>query len=356
MGGFYKFLVYPHMNPSLSPAELHQLLLKWQSGQLDAHATQRLEQWRAASPEHEREWQQLVALWQIVPPNLPQNTPLATQWANLTARIDTEEAANLSPAESPATRARRWLDALMPQPRWAFASLALLLLFAALHFVAGNREAAWQTAHARFGERVQLSLPDGSRVELNAGSTLRYPKIFSPTARRVDLHGEAFFQVQRAQTPFEITTPHAQVRVLGTSFNVRTWEQATTVFVQSGSVAVQAKNDAMPHEVLLTAGESAQCDTLRAPLRLESARDALAWRAGKLVFQQQPLAAVLRELQRRFDVRVQAEPRLLSHTVTASFANEPLTLVLEAIAAAIDARYESTPEGYWLREEKYESR
>ncbi len=348
MGGSCKFLVYPHMNPTITPAELHALFIKSQAETLAPHEAQRLEQWRAASPEHEREWAQLLALWQVAPPSpMPQGASLETQWANLSARMGQAAAENSSRAESWSKRARRWFAPLVPQPRWAFAGIALVLLLALLRLSDFTRAPEMQTVHAPFGERIQLTLADGSHVELNAGSSLHYPKKFSAETRAVELNGEAFFEVRPEATPFEITTPHAAVRVLGTSFNVRTWERATTVFVQSGKVALRSQEAA--NAILLEAGQAARCDTLRVPLRLEFSVDQFAWREGKLVFHRQPLAAVLDELQRHFDVRIQAEASLLAHTVTASFANESVSTVLDAIAVAIHARCERNTEGYWLR-------
>lgn len=350
MGGFQKSLVYPHMNPSITPAELHTLFLQWQAGQLDGRAAQRLEQWRLRSTQNEREWQQLVMLWQTVPPaQIPQGAPLEMQWANLSARIHETEAARMPIVESWTTRARRWFANVSPRPRWVFAGAALVLLVFLLRLSSFTDAPEMQTAYAPYGKRVQLTLADGSQVELNAGSSLQYPRTRFGDLRRVKLHGEAFFQVQRNDTPFEISTPHATVRVLGTAFQVRTWERATTVFVQSGKVALHSNNEGGTEAITLAAGQAARCDTMHVLSRVETSQDLLAWREGKLVFHRQPLAEVLRELQRHFNTRIQAEPALLTHTVTASFANEPVSIVLEAIAVALNARTALEAEGYWLR-------
>jgi ferric-dicitrate binding protein FerR (iron transport regulator) len=341
------------MKQTLTLEELQAYFIKRQAGRLDERETARLENWRAAAPEHEEEWRQLLALWQgATPPRVPNGNALETQWANLLARVDEAEAPTRAFAESWSTRARRWLAQIAPQPRWAYAALAVPLLLAALRWVDFTRDAAWQTVRAPFGERVQLVLEDGSRVELNAGSSFSHPKKFSNKTRRVKLNGEAFFEVQSGAAPFEVSTPQARVRVLGTAFNVRTWERATTVFVQSGKVALRSNNETAPKEVLLVAGQAARCaDTLLVLSQLEK-DDALAWREGKLVFRGLPLAQVLEGLQRHFNVRIQAEAALLGHTVTASFANEPVAAVLEAIAAALNARAVHEREGYWLRAQK----
>lgn len=340
------------MQQTLTPEELQASFIKWQAGRLDERETARLETWRAASPEHEAEWQQLLAFWQNATlPRVPTGHALETQWTNLLARIDEAEAPAPTLADSWSTRARGWLaqiaQQIAPRPRWVYAALAAALLFIALRLVDFTRDEAWQVVRAPFGEHVQLVLDDGSRVQLNAGSFLYHPQKFSGKTRRVELNGEAFFEVRSRVTPFEVSTPHAHVRVLGTAFNVRTWERATTVFVQSGKVALRS-NQATT-EVQLTANEAARCaDTVLVLSHLET-NDALAWREGKLVFRARPLAQVLEELQRHFNVRIQADAALLAHTVTASFASEPVRAVLEALAAALNARAVHDDEGYWLR-------
>lgn len=339
----------PQKNISINEDELQTMFVRRQHGRLIADEAQRLEQWRAASPEHEREWLRLVALWQAAAAHhVPEGSSREAQWVKLSARL--EEADGIPLADSWAARVRRWFAHVLPQPRRAYAALAVVLLFIALRFVDFNAPSELQNARASFGERAQLILPDGSRVELNAGSALRYPQKFSQQTRRVELQGEAFFEVRRGEIPFEVITPHTRVRVLGTSFNVRTWDHATTVFVQSGKVALRSPHSNTNAEVIVASGQAARCaDSLRILTEANAAAEMLAWRAGKLVFHRRPLTEVLEELQRHFNVRIQAEEKLLAHTVTASFANEPLTVVLDAIAAALEARYESNTEGYWLR-------
>src|SRR5690606_693130 len=108
---------------------------------------------------------------------------------------------------------------------------------AAAVVVVGLGAALWlrPTVHrAPLGERLAVVLPDGSRVELNSGSRLAYRRTFGWRARRVDLHGEAFFDVVPADVPFTVRTFNSAVTVLGTRFNVRAWpddEQAETAVV-----------------------------------------------------------------------------------------------------------------------------
>ena len=87
-----------------------------------------------------------------------------------------------------------------------------------------------------------IQLPDGSTISLNAESQIKYKKDFNTNYRSLTLSGEAYFDVQKGNTPFTINTNHGQVTVLGTSFNVRSRENGFEVGVNEGIVKVS--NDA----------------------------------------------------------------------------------------------------------------
>lgn len=339
------------MKHHLSTEELCELFAKWQQHRLSSAEETKLKTWRAAAREHEDEWQQLTALWQsAAPPEAPAGKPTDFQWHKLLAALpiaDHPKAINLRP--------KRWqqslAEVLPARPVWALVGAAITLLIVLLRFDFGHESQIWQSVAVPHGERQQMLLADGSTVELNAGSTLKYPTKFSQAKRQVELTGEAFFVVQPSSAPFEINTTCANVRVLGTSFNVRTWENATEVFVESGRVKVVSQQSTIPTEVVLTPGQAAVCDTAALVLpRVLAPEQVLAWREGKLVFRDRPLPQVLAELQRAFAISIQADNRLMRHKITAQFAQEPAAEVIEAIALAIHARAEATATGYWLRE------
>ena len=82
---------------------------------------------------------------------------------------------------------------------------------------------------------------DGTKVHLNAGTTLSYSKNFNSTSREVTLNGEAYFEVEKGSSPFIISTDLAKVTVLGTKFNVRSREDGFEIGVNEGKVKIENK-------------------------------------------------------------------------------------------------------------------
>lgn len=84
-----------------------------------------------------------------------------------------------------------------------------------------KQETAYQSIHVPLGQRINLELPDGSKIWLNAGSTLKYPTSFDQKNREVSLEGEAYFEVsQNIHKPFHVIAGSHRIEVLGTKFNV----------------------------------------------------------------------------------------------------------------------------------------
>jgi len=160
------------------------------------------------------------------------------------------------------------------------------------------------------GHRQQYELPDGTRVALNAGSTLTYPRFFLGHSREVTLSGEAFFQVAHdAEHPFIIHSGSLSTRVLGTSFNVKAYEQLhqATVTVASGRVQVSLDEQVLS---TLTDHQEISVDQHSGKFSLKSQVDLvsrLAWRAGSLVFDNTPLNEVLITLSNQYNVSFNIE-------------------------------------------------
>jgi ferric-dicitrate binding protein FerR (iron transport regulator) len=170
-----------------------------------------------------------------------------------------------------------------------------------------------QTYQAAPGQRLTLTLPDGSTVDLNSGASLTYaPRTFGWFSRTTSLEGEAFFEVVPRESEFIARTHNAEVRVLGTSFNVRAWPEegagATVVALHSGRVRLTSLG--AEKAVILRPGQMSRVDPLNAVPTQPKATDlsqATAWRTGRFVFVDEPLSAILDEMERRFDVSIQAD-------------------------------------------------
>ena len=169
---------------------------------------------------------------------------------------------------------------------------------------------------APYGETIPVSLADGSSVMLNSGSSLTYARRFA-SERRIQLEGEAYFDVVKDEKPFVVETFNSSVRVLGTRFNVRAWQQGedakTKVALQSGSVQLvdrSGKND----PVTLSPGQTADVDDETITLneadneRLESW---MAWRSGAFVFSDDTVDFIVEEIERRYDIQITLRPASL---------------------------------------------
>ncbi len=183
--------------------------------------------------------------------------------------------------------------------------------------------AVWQqipvTHEAPVGQRLTVDLPDGSVVELNAGSTLSFRRGFdllpgvSEERRTVRLEGEAFFDVSPGDRPFEVVAASARVTVLGTRFNVRARTDlgvppVVQVDVAEGRVRV-AGGDAQAE---LGAGESVRVEEGvedLIPSRIPPERIA-PWRVGGLTISDEALEAVVTEVGIRFGTEVALAPEV----------------------------------------------
>lgn len=165
------------------------------------------------------------------------------------------------------------------------------------------------------GGQFQVRLPDGSRVWLNAASQLRFPASFRGAERRVELRGEAFFDIQGdAAHPFIVAMPDMEVAVLGTQFNVSAYEseKQKTVLLQ-GAVRLQSPQ----HAVTLKPGQSAQWDR-GSRMTVENdpyAEDAAAWKDGMFIFTKAPLAEIMMQLSRWYNIEARYETETLKGVV-----------------------------------------
>lgn len=156
------------------------------------------------------------------------------------------------------------------------------------------------------GGQYQLTLDDGTRVALNAGTTLRIPRKFATTERVVTVEGEAYFEVShRPNQPFYVKSRGQQVRVLGTVFNVRAYvdEPETKTTLVQGSVQVSA---AFAQKwVLLRPGEQAKLGADQSLISgSASIESEIAWYQGAFSFDNKPFDVVMLEISRYYDVDV----------------------------------------------------
>jgi transmembrane sensor len=180
------------------------------------------------------------------------------------------------------------------------------------------------------------TLPDGSVVSLNKGSSISYPEQFNNNTRKVILNGEAFFQVSaNKERPFIITVNNVQVTVTGTSFNIKTIEGYTEVIVETGIVEVRSEGKSL----VLRANEKTLVTTTNAVLHKEKVTDRLYqfYRTKQFVCDDTPLWKLVNVVNEAYDAKIViGNPALRNLSLTTTFNNESLDQVLNIISITFD--------------------
>jgi transmembrane sensor len=156
------------------------------------------------------------------------------------------------------------------------------------------------------GEKLSLTLPDGTRVWINSGSSLSYPEIFDKDLRQVKLEGEAYFEIEEdTLRPFEVVSGGFVTTALGTSFNVKSQPgSALTVSLMTGKVKVAEEESG--EDYFLEPGLEF-IDNLLAgqrTVRKFNPEKVLAWKDGKIIFENATLPEVVKTLEDWYGVEI----------------------------------------------------
>jgi len=272
-------------------------------------------------------------------PSRPAPPPAAASWQALRERMRAAER-EAAPAEreaEPPSAARR-------RPRWALlaaASAAVVLAGGAYELArrgGGDATAPTPPAPRRYAtaarERSELRLPDGTRVRLAPGSHLRAATDFGADRRDVYLEGEAFFDVAHdARRPFTVFAGNTSARDIGTAFSVRAYPQdsAVLVVVREGEVALSGAGRLRAGDVGRVTAEGRA--SVQRGVHVDSLLD---WMAGRLVYSDAPLGAVLDDLRRWYDVDVRlADSSIASLPFTGTLADVSPDAAVELVAATL---------------------
>ncbi len=184
-----------------------------------------------------------------------------------------------------------------------------------------------------------FTLPDGTLVSLNSDTHLKYPKRFGKNTREVIIEGEAFFEVKPDKNkPFIIHAGNAQIKVLGTSFNVSAYPSAglLEVIVKTGKVQVLNKvtETKQNNELILDPGEKGTLVYSSNALLKTTNQDPnyLAWKTHNLIFRATSLSEVIGHLEKVYKVNIRLDdPKLNGLLLTAHFNDYPLDFILKVI-------------------------
>jgi transmembrane sensor len=195
------------------------------------------------------------------------------------------------------------------------------------------------------GIRSSIVLPDGSKVWLAADSRLKYPKTFTPATRELYLEGEAFFEVTRnPQKPFVVHLKEGAVKVLGTSFDIKAYDENREVItsVATGKVAFIPPHATAIDTVFLTPGKKSVYNA-GTGTTLVKETDALAdkaWIDGVLLFDVETLGNIAIALERYYGKTVVfTNERLKRYRYTGKFANNTPAEILHFLSKTKEFKY-----------------
>ncbi len=215
------------------------------------------------------------------------------------------------------------------------------------HLIPATSEVAWSKIYAPLGTRTVFYLPDGSTGWLNSDSYLEFPTDFRGKTRKVNLIGEAFFEVKTdPQKPFIVSGPENEVIAHGTKFNVMAYpgEEEIRVTLVEGNVDVLCRSEGKSgHMIKLEPDQMCVYDLVTSTGRVEkvNAEKIVSWKEGKLVFRNENFEEVVKRINRWYNVNLVIQDEVLkSYKYMATFEDETLDEVLKLlkISAPIDYR------------------
>lgn len=198
--------------------------------------------------------------------------------------------------------------------RWlkVAASVAILVLCSVGGYYIGDRASqmpqtiVMNQCFSGESDKTMFSLPDGTSVWLNSSSRLVYPEKFETGSRRVQLDGEGYFEVaHNAESPFYVEVNGLTVKVLGTHFDIKSYDQKeiSEVILLSGKVEVDLAGS---EKVMLAPNQKLSMNKMGGTYQVESvdATEYIVWKNKKMVFDQEELGTILRKMEHWYDIKI----------------------------------------------------
>lgn len=320
---------------------IEALIIKSLERKANPNEMDELQTWRALSKKNELVYNTTQRLWEQSKKLVLSNT------------IDLNLALTQTKNQIPEFhKKKRWIFSLAQIA--AIFLIALALSFFYHKYLSHNNtevseQTVFQEINTSCGTQTNLTLPDGTVVWLNSGSTLRFPMSFKNQANRsVELRGEGYFKVTKnSQQPFIVVTKSIKIKVLGTSFNVSAYENdpEITVALVEGKIALLKDINGEEKKLLeLNPMEAANYYPDKnqiAQFKVDLIDKYTAWKDGRIVFYNDPIAKVVTRLENWYNVEIDvADSTLNKYHFTATFVDESLEQVLKLLSLSSPMKYQ----------------
>jgi ferric-dicitrate binding protein FerR (iron transport regulator) len=307
--------------------EINELIARKLSGDITADEETTLDKWRNSSAEHaatfdahEQQWKEIDQMIGGV------HFDAAQAWEQVAAQTVKKE------------NGRKRM--VIPFKKMALSLAAVLLVGIVIYRL--TIVDSMEVVLADNGNR-EVVLPDDTHVTLHAGSTLSYAGRFSGKERTVKLDGEAYFEVAKdASRPFVIHAHAADVRVLGTAFNLRCTDNTASVMVTEGRVRFMSGADSNTYSVLTAGDQAVISDNVISRSQYQD-MNLLYWKTGQISYNKSELTYIARQLSEIFSNEIVLDssfhPGQLQQQLTMSFKNQKIEQILSEICLITDSRW-----------------
>ena len=194
-----------------------------------------------------------------------------------------------------------------------------------------NSVASYNILTTPNGGQYKVQLPDGSRVWLNAASSLKYPTVFSTSERMVELEGEGYFEITKDKNkPFEVKLADgSEVKVLGTHFNIMAYENERykDVTLLQGSVEISNGNTVQK----LSPGQQGRIISSKILVSSADTSQVTGWKNGQFIFRDADIQSIMRQVARWYDVDIKYEVTKTRHFNATISRKEPLLPLLNIL-------------------------
>jgi transmembrane sensor len=337
--------------------EIEELLPVYFSEDCDQETRSKVDKWRIISPDNEKYFKDALKAWEAL--------SLLREMEHYKV-ADALNKVNSRLSQSTSINWMNWLQR-------AAAVLILPLLLYSGYLTIRNlsdknqfvNQTVWETIYSRQGMITQIDLNDGTRVWLNSGSTLKFPNYFNGDSREVELAGEAYFEVSKNEKqPFKVDANGLMVEVLGTEFNVVSYEdyEMSEVVLAAGEVKLSAGSGNTTKQLgKMIPGQRVvfNKNDQKVSAKMVEVDKYTSWRNGVLIFRDDPMDDVVKRLSRWFNIEIiVVDPKIKEYVYKATFRDETLDQVLNLlrISAPIDYRIEKSkplPNGEFTKQKVF---
>ncbi|MEI7582855.1 FecR domain-containing protein [Runella sp.] len=316
------------------------LLARYVAGETTEDETRQVKEWLDQSANHEQELVRFQRVWETYIALKPQaGVDVDAAWKKVSKRVHSPQSAADSVPLYHSKSSHKSQITIHTSFNWRAAASVLMILglgWLGYRFLQPIEKQELASVIKTQKNTLEQMLPDGTKVFLNQNSTLTSAADFNDETRTVTLTGEAYFDVKRDETrPFIIKANGTEVRVLGTSFNVKAYGKRVSVAVTSGKVQFSTPKA----KTLLVKNESAavQADTIMKLPELNF--NELAYRTRVFVFDKTNLGDVVASLRDGYHADIQLSSRHLANCrLTARFERESLDATLTVIAETLNLK------------------